>query len=64
MNYKRYLKYGSRIFYKKGASPIYFVFFVTDFCNARCKHCLLAEHNPTAKERELTIDEIEKVSAS
>ena len=64
MNYKRYLKYGSRILYKRGASPIYFVFFVTDYCNARCKHCLLAEHEPSAKARELTIDEIERVSAS
>ncbi len=64
MNYKRYLKYGSRIFYKRGASPIYFVFFVTDFCNARCKHCLLAEHDPAHKEKELTIDEIARVSAS
>ena len=64
MDYKRYLKYGSRILYKRGASPIYFVFFVTDFCNARCKHCLLAEHSPTAKAKELTIDEIERVSAS
>ncbi len=64
MNYKRYLKYGTRMFVKRGASPIYFVFFVTDFCNARCKHCLLAEHRPTTKSRELTIDEIERVSAS
>ena len=64
MDYRRYLKYGSRILWKRGASPIYFVFFVSDFCNARCKHCLLAEHKPTAKKRELTIDEIERVSAS
>jgi MoaA/NifB/PqqE/SkfB family radical SAM enzyme len=64
LNYARYLKHGSRILYKRGASPIYFVYFVTDFCNARCKHCLLAEHEPSAKARELTIDEIERVSAS
>jgi len=64
VNYKRYLKYGSRILYKKNASPIYFVFFVTDFCNARCKHCLLSAHEPTHKAKELTIDEIERVSAS
>jgi len=64
LNYARYLKHGSRIFYKRGASPIYFVYFVTDFCNAHCKHCLLAEHEPSAKARELTIDEIERVSAS
>jgi len=64
VNYRRYLKYGTRLFYKRGASPIYFVFFVTDFCNARCKHCLLAAHEPAHKEKELTIDEIERVSAS
>ena len=64
MNYRRYLKYGTRLFYKRGASPIYFVFFVTDFCNAHCKHCLLAAHEPAHKEKELTIDEIERVSAS
>ncbi len=64
MNYKRYLKYGTRVLYKRGASPIYFVFFVTDFCNARCKHCLLSAHEPAQRAKELTIDEIERVSAS
>jgi len=64
VNYRRYLKYGSRIFYKQGATPIYFVYFVTDFCNARCKHCLLSAHEPSQKAKELTIDEIERVSAS
>jgi MoaA/NifB/PqqE/SkfB family radical SAM enzyme len=64
VDYKRYLRYGSRIFYKRGASPLYFVYFVTDFCNARCKHCLLRAHEPAQKARELTIDEIERVSAS
>jgi MoaA/NifB/PqqE/SkfB family radical SAM enzyme len=64
VDYRRYLKYGSRIFYKRGASPVYFVYFVTDFCNARCKHCLLQAHESSQKGRELTIDEIERVSAS
>lgn len=64
LNYKRYLKYGTRVLYKRGASPIYFVFFVTDFCNARCKHCLLSAHEPAQRAKELTIDEIERVSAS
>jgi len=58
-----YLKYAKRIFYKRGASPLYFVYFVTERCNARCKHCLLGQKraDPTG---ELTIDEIAKVSAS
>jgi MoaA/NifB/PqqE/SkfB family radical SAM enzyme len=64
LDYKRYLKYGTRVFFKRGASPIYFVFFVSDYCNARCKHCLLAEHEPSKKKNELTIDEIARVSAS
>ena len=58
-----YLKYAKRILYKKGASPLYFVFFVTENCNARCKHCLLGQRDGVVRN-ELTIDEIEKVSAS
>ena len=57
-----YLKYGKRVFVKRGASPLYFVFFVTSNCNARCKHCLLGERPKATGE--LTIDEIEKVSRS
>lgn len=58
-----YLKYAKRIFFKKGAFPLYFVYFVTERCNARCKHCLLGQGDRTA-EGELTIDEIEKISRS
>jgi len=58
-----YLKYAKRIFYKKGASPLYFGFFVTENCNARCKHCLLGQRQGRVKG-EVTIDEIERVSAS
>ncbi|MCD6518515.1 MAG: radical SAM protein [Anaerolineae bacterium] len=63
MSSLHYLKYAKRIFYKRGASPLYFVYFVTERCNARCKHCLLGQKraDPTG---ELTIDEIAKVSAS
>jgi MoaA/NifB/PqqE/SkfB family radical SAM enzyme len=62
MGYLNYLKYGKRILCKRRTSPIYFVFFVTGNCNARCKHCLLGERERVTNE--LTIDEIEKVSAS
>jgi MoaA/NifB/PqqE/SkfB family radical SAM enzyme len=57
-----YLKFAPRILYKKGASPLYFVLFVTKNCNARCGHCLLGSHERHTGE--LTIDEIEKVSRS
>ena len=58
-----YLKFGKRLFFKKGASPLYLVLFVTDRCNAKCKHCLLADgvHTPD-KSSELTIEEIDMLS--
>jgi MoaA/NifB/PqqE/SkfB family radical SAM enzyme len=58
-----YLKYARRIVDKKGASPLYFVYFVTENCNALCKHCLLGQRTERLKD-ELTIDEIERVSRS
>src|SRR5512146_3348809 len=56
------MKFAPRILYKQGASPLYFVLFVTKNCNARCGHCLLGSHERHTGE--LTIDEIEKVSRS
>ena len=58
-----YLKFAPRILYKRGASPLYFVFFVTEHCNAKCSHCLLGQRDRKVKD-ELTIDEIARVSAS
>lgn len=57
-----YLKYGKRVLWKAGASPLYFVLFVTKNCNARCGHCLLGNH--IRHTGELTFDELAKVSAS
>ena len=62
MSLMNYVKFAPRILYKKGASPLYFVLFVTKNCNARCGHCLLGSHERHTGE--LTIDEIEKVSRS
>lgn len=58
-----YLQFGKRLFKKRGASPLYLVFFVTDRCNAKCKHCLLADgvHKPD-KSSELTLHEIEMLT--
>ena len=58
-----YLKFGRKLFFKRGSSPLYLVLFVTDRCNARCKHCLLADgvHKPD-KSAELTLEEFEMLS--
>jgi len=57
-----YLKFAPRMFVKRGALPLYFILFVTKNCNARCGHCLLGSH--IRHTGELTLDELEKVSAS
>ena len=57
-----YMKFAPRMFWKRGALPLYFILFVTKNCNARCGHCLLGSH--IRHTGELTIDELEKVSAS
>ena len=57
-----YLRYVPRIFHKKRVSPIYLVYFVTEQCNANCKHCLLGGIHPGKDE--LTLEEIEKISGS
>src|SRR5574341_616847 len=62
MSKLNYLPFAKRVPWKKGASPLYFVLFITKNCNARCGHCLLGSHERHTGE--LTIDEIEKVSAS
>jgi MoaA/NifB/PqqE/SkfB family radical SAM enzyme len=63
MSSLRYLQYAKRIITKRGASPLYFVYFVTENCNARCRHCLLGQREGRVTG-ELTVDEVEKVSAS
>ena len=44
--------------------PQTLIFFVTSRCNARCDFCLYFDQvsNPVAKEKELSISEIEKIS--
>ena len=57
-----YCRFASRLFVKRGL-PLYLVFFVTDRCNARCKHCLFGDGTifPDV-ESELTLDEIESLT--
>ncbi len=60
-----YIKHLPKIFFKNQVSPIYLVFFITNICNAKCRHCLLGNTVPrSAKKEELTIDEIEKIARS
>ncbi len=62
-NYLNTINYAKNIFIKKCASPIYLIFFVTERCNARCKHCFGSFTNEKEKTKEeLTIEEIEKFS--
>jgi MoaA/NifB/PqqE/SkfB family radical SAM enzyme len=50
------------MFWKRRTFPLYVVFFITNRCNANCKHCLLGSNEGPTDD--LTIDEIEKISAS
>jgi MoaA/NifB/PqqE/SkfB family radical SAM enzyme len=55
-------RYCRRLF-SGGGLPVYLVFFVTDRCNARCRHCLFGDGTAfPAVEKELALDEIDKLS--
>jgi len=72
MGYMDYLKHGTKMLSKKGAMPVYMVYFITDACNAKCKHCLLADgahpgwETPSMQFRsqELTLEELDRITAS
>jgi len=55
------LRYIPSIFYKR--DPLQFTFFVTSRCNARCPFCFYWKDRKTGQD-ELTVDEVEKISAS
>jgi MoaA/NifB/PqqE/SkfB family radical SAM enzyme len=72
MAYLDYLQHGKKLFAKRGQLPVYLVYFITDACNAKCKHCLLAdgahpgweEPSMVYRRQELSLEEIDKVTAS
>ncbi len=72
MGYLDYLQHGKKMFLKRGQLPVYLVLFITDACNAKCKHCLLAdgahpgweEPSMAYRNQELTLEEMDRVSAS
>jgi len=59
-NFARYSEYARCFFLRKTATPLYFVFFITQNCNCLCKHCLLGKRKRI--QNELTLEEIEKTS--
>jgi len=57
-----YLRHAPRMFIKRG-HPLYLVFFVTDRCNARCRHCLFGDGSVFPDVAgELSLDEIERLT--
>ena len=61
-NHLNTLGYARRLFFKRTPSPIYVILFVTERCNAKCKHCFVGCDEVTAKRTEMTLDEYEKTS--
>lgn len=62
---KETLKYASglvKIFDTK--TPAQFIFFVTNYCNARCRHCFYWKELEKKKDKELSLKEIKKISQS
>ena len=59
-----YLKHASKIFYKRNVFPEQVTLFVTNKCNASCKHCFAWKelNNPAIKD--LSIDELDKISST
>jgi MoaA/NifB/PqqE/SkfB family radical SAM enzyme len=56
-------KHAGKVFFKKSVMPVYLVFFITERCNAQCKHCLLGDV-ASGDKSELTIEEIERLSGT
>lgn len=61
-NYPQYLRYGTRLFHKGDALPLYLIFFVTSRCNARCRHCF-NWRRAEAEIDDLSLDEYRRISA-
>lgn len=56
------IKIGSRLIFRN--SPLHVTFFVTAKCNMRCKMCFNIEKVKGKQRKEVTIEEIEKISSS
>jgi len=58
-----YITLGKKLFWKSKSLPIYFIFFITNRCNAKCNHCFYWKKNSN-KSSELSLQEIKKISTT
>ncbi|MBU0666234.1 MAG: radical SAM protein [Nanoarchaeota archaeon] len=63
MRFFQYFKQSLKLFNKHRILPEYITFFVTNKCNARCKHCFYWKEL-NSKIDELRLDEIEEITKS
>jgi len=56
-----YFKIASQLLFKKKSLPIYFILFVTNKCNAKCRHCFYWK-NINRQNEELKLEELIKIS--
>ncbi|MBI4993291.1 radical SAM protein [Candidatus Wolfebacteria bacterium] len=56
-----YLRAITRLFYKGNLGPLYLIHFITNKCNAKCKHCFYWQSLNT-HEKTLTVEEIDKMT--
>ncbi len=61
MGYLDYLQHGRKLLFKRGELPVYLVYFITDACNAKCKHCLLADGAHPVLRVEDVLEELERL---
>ncbi|URZ18158.1 radical SAM protein [Clostridium felsineum] len=65
---KKVLKYYNKRHFFEDGTPLVLSFLTTNKCCLRCKHCFYHEtldnHNKSNQEKELTIDQYEKISNS
>lgn len=56
-----HLKLAKHLWFR-GVLPVYVIFFVTEKCPNRCRHCFLGDSITTPRSDELTLDEIKRIA--
>lgn len=58
------LKQIPKLFFKNNTTPLQLIFFVTNKCNARCAHCFYWDELNNPAKKELSLEEVQKMSKS